>query len=55
MGSLIPIVSKTVRVPDPVYNRLGRESERKDVSRGAVIREWMDKAEKWEQAEATQY
>ena len=44
-------MAKAVRVPDPVYERISREAEREDVSRGTVIRDWMEKAEKFEQME----
>jgi len=44
-------VTRTIRVPDPVYSRLTTEAERQDVARGVVVREWMDKAEKYEELE----
>jgi predicted DNA-binding protein len=44
-------VTQTVRVPDPVYEQLTAEADRKDVSRGAVVREWMENAEKYNQME----
>jgi len=44
-------VAKTVKVPDPVYSKITTESERQDVPRGVIVREWMDKAEKYEQME----
>jgi len=44
-------VTEPVRVPDPVYERLTREAESQDVSRGVVVKQWMEKAEKYEQAE----
>lgn len=34
-----------------MYSKLTTEAERKDISRGAVVREWMDKAEKFEEME----
>jgi hypothetical protein len=34
-----------------VYERATTEAERQDVSRGAIIREWMEKAEKFERME----
>jgi len=44
-------VSETVRIPDPVYSKATTESERQDVSRGAIIQQWMNKAEKFEEME----
>jgi hypothetical protein len=44
-------MGKPVKVPDPVYERIEREAEREDITRGAVVRDWMDKAEKYEQME----
>jgi len=41
-------VSKSVRVPDPVYERITREAERKDIARGTVVRDWMEKAENYD-------
>jgi len=34
-----------------VYSNLRQEAERKDVSLGAVVREWMEQAEKYRQVE----
>jgi len=45
-------VARTVKVPDPVYERISRESDRQDVSMGTVVRDWMDKAEQYEEIEA---
>jgi len=47
-------MGKTVKVPDPVYDRLSRQAERQDVSRGVVVRDWMDKAEQYDQLEERQ-
>jgi len=44
-------VSETIRIPTPVYDRAQREAERQDVSIGVVIRDWMDKAEKYDEME----
>jgi hypothetical protein len=44
-------VSKSIRVPDPVYSRITSQAEREDISRGAVVRDWMEKAEKYEELE----
>jgi len=42
-------MGETVRVPDPVYQRIERESDRQDVSMGAIVRDWMDKADRLEE------
>ena len=42
-------MGKAIRVPDPVANRIDREAEREDISRGAVVRDWMEKADKYEE------
>ena len=44
-------MGKSVRVPDPVYSKLTSQAERQDVARGVIIREWMDKAEKFDEME----
>ena len=44
-------MGKTVKVPSPVYDRITRQAERQDVSRGVVVRDWMDKAEKYDELE----
>jgi len=44
-------MGKPVKVPDPVYERIERISEREDITRGAVVRDWMSKAEKFEEIE----
>ncbi len=42
-------MGRTIKVPDPVYDRITRESERQDVSKGVIVRDWMDKADKYEE------
>jgi len=42
-------MGKPIRVPDPVYSKATTQAEREDVSRGAVIKQWMEKAEQFEQ------
>lgn len=42
-------MGKTIRVPDPVYSKASTQANREDVSRGTIIREWMDKAEKFDE------
>ena len=44
-------MGKAVKVPNPVYDRITRQAERQDVSRGVVIRDWMEKAEKFDELE----
>jgi len=45
-------MGKTVKVPEPVYQRIERQAEREDVPRGVVVRDWMAKAEKYDEMEA---
>jgi hypothetical protein len=42
-------MGKTIRVPDPVYSKATTRAEREDVSRGTIVREWMEKAEKFDE------
>jgi len=44
-------MGKTVKVPDPVYSRIERQAEQQDVARGVVVRDWMEKAEKYDELE----
>ncbi len=44
-------MSRPVRVPDPVWERLERESEERDVSKGSIVAEWMDAADKLDRIE----
>ena len=44
-------MGKSIRVPDPVYSRITHEAERQDVPRGVIVREWMEKAEKFDELE----
>jgi len=44
-------MGKSVKVPGPVYDRISREAERQDISRGVVVRDWMEKAEKFDELE----
>lgn len=44
-------VTGTVRVPEPVYERIERQSERQDVARGVIVKEWMEMADKYQQLE----
>jgi hypothetical protein len=41
-------MTHTIRVPTPVYNRLTDTAADADVSHGAVVREWMYKADMWD-------
>lgn len=38
----------TVKIPDPVYKRMSDEAKKADISRGAVVREWMQKADAYD-------
>lgn len=44
-------MTETVRVPDPVFERISRRAENRDVPNGVVVEEWMKKAEKFDQME----
>jgi len=44
-------MGKTVKVPDPIYERISRQAEREDVSRGVIVKQWMEKAEKFDELE----
>jgi hypothetical protein len=44
-------MGKAIRVPDPVYSKVTTQAEREDVPRGVVVREWMEKAEKFDEME----
>lgn len=46
-------MGKAIRVPDPVASKIEREADRQDVARGVIVREWMEKAEKYDQLEET--
>lgn len=50
-GVLLRDMGQSVRVPDPVYNAATREAERRDISRGAVIEDWLRKAERFDEME----
>lgn len=38
-------MGKSIRVPDPVYERLSKQSKLEDVSRGVIVKQWMNKAD----------
>ena len=44
-------MGKPIRVPDPVYSKATSEAERQDVPRGVIIKEWMEKADKFDEIE----
>lgn len=44
-------MGKPVKVPDPVYRRISSEAKREDVARGVVVREWMEKSDKFDELE----
>jgi len=41
-------VTRTVKVPEPVYERLSDEARKEDVSRGAILKIWLNKADAYE-------
>jgi hypothetical protein len=45
-------MGKPVTVPEPIYDRISELAERQDVPRGVIVRDWKEKAEKFEQMEA---
>ena len=45
-------MSGTVRVPDRVKARLDREKADRGISRGAIVEEWMTKADKFGRLES---
>jgi hypothetical protein len=38
-------MSKSVKVPDPVFERVSEEASEKDIQKGAVIYQWMRQAD----------
>lgn len=42
-------MTHTIRVPTPVYQRLTDTAGDADVSHGAIVREWMHKADMWDE------
>lgn len=44
-------MTQPVKVPDPVYDRLSREAERRDVPRGVIVKEWMNDADRFAEVE----
>ncbi|UXF50231.1 hypothetical protein 7865G3C7_27 [Haloquadratum phage sp.] len=38
-------MAKVVKIPDLVYERMSDEAKKADVSRGAIVREWMQKSD----------
>jgi len=44
-------MGKTVKVPDPVYSRIQTEADRQDVANGVVVKEWMEKADRFDELE----
>jgi len=44
-------MTQTVRVPNPVYERIKREAEQQDVQLGTVVRDWMEAKDELEQIE----
>jgi len=44
-------MGKTIRVPEPVYSKATRQAEREDVARGVIVKQWMEKAERFNEVE----
>ena len=44
-------MGQAIRIPDPVYRRVTSEAERQDVARGVIVKEWMEKADKFEEVQ----
>lgn len=44
-------MTKSVKIPEPVYDAAKREAERRDVPMGVVIEGWKDKADKFDELE----
>lgn len=44
-------MTKSVKIPEPVYDAAKREAERRDVPLGVVVEGWKDKADKFDQME----
>ncbi len=45
-------MGETIRVPAPVYDRIVRESDRQDIANGVVVKQWMEKADDYDDMEA---
>lgn len=45
-------MTETIRVPDPVAERIDRQANREDIPKGAVVRDWMEAADRLEQLES---
>ena len=43
-------MAKVVKIPDPVYQRMSDEAQKEDISRGAVVKTWLDKADAYDSA-----
>jgi len=44
-------MGKAVKVPDPVYRQIEQQAERQDVHYGVVVRDWMEKADRYDEME----
>jgi len=44
-------MGQSIRVPGPVYERISTVAQQEDISRGAVVRDWMEKAERFDELE----
>jgi hypothetical protein len=38
-------MAKTVKLPDPVFERVSEEASKKDIQKGAVVYQWMKQAD----------
>jgi len=47
-------MGKTVKLPEPVYSKARSQADRQDVAIGVIIRDWKDKADKFERMERRQ-
>lgn len=45
-------MTRTIRVPDPVYDRITREADRKDCPNGEIVRDWMEDSDELADMEA---
>jgi hypothetical protein len=43
-------MAEVVKIPTPVYERMSDEAKKSDVSRGTIVREWMQKADAYDSA-----
>lgn len=46
-------MATSIRVPDPVYDRIVDIATAEDITQGAVVREWMLKAQRLDNRDST--